>query len=163
MLLSIASLCALTAVAAQDGGVVSYEGYQLLRVYPSTTQQLRMVTGLVKRRRYEGLVSLWSRQLIAGRTSGNNRTEQSADLLTAPHVLEDLVEQLDGNGISYDVLIHNLEVRKTTTHPWKSILLASVLFRRLTENATIERKKQGAKNICTQENGSNKRTEEIIQ
>jgi hypothetical protein len=119
MLLSVVSLWLLTMVAAQDDDAVSYEGYQLLRVYPSTAQQLRTVMDLVKRRRYEGLVSLWSQQLIAGKTSGNNRTEQSADLLSAPQVLEDLVEQLDGHGISYDVLIHNLEVRKPTAHPWK--------------------------------------------
>jgi hypothetical protein len=126
MLLSVTSLCVLAMVAAQDG-VVSYDGYQLLRLYPSTAQQLGMVMDLVRRRRYEGLVSLWSQQLIAGRTSGNNRTEQSADLLSAPQVLEDLVEQLDRNGISYDVLIHNLEVRKTTTHPRKAILLMTHL------------------------------------
>jgi hypothetical protein len=112
------SLCLIAVVAAQDGDVVSYEEYQLLRVYPSTAQQMQMVLDLVKKRKYEGLVSLWSQNLIAGRTSGNssNRSEPSADLLSAPQVLDDLVEQLDGSGISYDVLIHNLEVRKTHIH-----------------------------------------------
>lgn len=126
MLLYTVSLCVLTMVAAQDGGVVSYEGYQLLRVYPSTAQQLGTLMDLVRRRRYEGLVSLWSQQLFASRTSANNRTEQSADLLSAPQVLEDLVEQLDANGISYDVLIHNLEVRERTIHSWKSIILTTL-------------------------------------
>jgi hypothetical protein len=104
----------IAVVAAQDGDVVSYEEYQLLRVYPSTTQQMQMVLDLVKKRRYEGLVSLWSQNFVAGRISVNssNRSEPSADLLSAPQVLDDLVEQLDGSGISYDVLIHNLEVRK---------------------------------------------------
>ncbi|KDR21621.1 Carboxypeptidase B [Zootermopsis nevadensis] len=117
MLLYTVSLCVLTMVAAQDGGVVSYEGYQLLRVYPSTAQQLGTLMDLVRRRRYEGLVSLWSQQLFASRTSANNRTEQSADLLSAPQVLEDLVEQLDANGISYDVLIHNLEEAIQSENP----------------------------------------------
>ena len=116
MLLSAVSLCMLAVVAAQDADVVSYEEYQLLRVYPSTVQQLQMVLELAKRRKYAGLVSLWSQNLIAGRSSGNNRTEVSADILSAPQVLEDLVEQLDSSGIPYDVLIHNLEVRKTSNH-----------------------------------------------
>ena len=99
MLLSAVSLCMLAVVAAQDADVVSYEEYQLLRVYPSTVQQLQMVLELAKRRKYAGLVSLWSQNLIAGRSYGNNRTEVSADILSAPQVLEDLVEQLDSSGI----------------------------------------------------------------
>jgi hypothetical protein len=104
---------------------VSYEEYQLLRVYPSTARQMQMVLDLVKKRKYEGLVSLWSQNFVAGRISGNssNRTEPSADLLSAPQVLDDVVEQLDSSGISYDVLIHNLEVRKTSTDFRKHIYL----------------------------------------
>jgi hypothetical protein len=117
LLLPLLNVCILAVVTAQDDSAVSYEGYQLLRVYPSTAQQLGAVTDLIKRRKFEGLVSLWSQQLIAGRTSGNNRTELSADVLSAPQVLEDLLEQLDNNGIPYDVLIHNLEVRVTTYPP----------------------------------------------
>jgi hypothetical protein len=109
-------------VAAQDEDVVSYEEYQLLRAYPSTAQQMQIVLDLVKKRKYEGLVSLWSQNLIAGRISGNS-SNRSADLLSAPQVLDDLVEQLDSSGISYDVLIHNLEVRKTSTHLWKDTFL----------------------------------------
>ena len=115
MLLSVVSLCILAVAATEDVDVVSYEEYQLLRVYPCTVQQLQTVLDLAKRRKYEGLVSLWSQNLIAGRTSGNNRTEVNADILSAPQVLEDLVDQLDSRGIPYDVLIHNLEVRKTNT------------------------------------------------
>jgi hypothetical protein len=107
----------MAVVAAQDGESVSYDEYQLLRVYPSTARQMQTVLDLVKKRKYEGLVSLWSQNLIAGGISDNssNRSELSADLLSAPQVLDDLVEQLDGGGISYDVLIHNLEASKTST------------------------------------------------
>jgi hypothetical protein len=111
----------IAVAAAQDGDVVSYEEYQLLRVYPSTAQQMQIVLDLVKRRKYEGLVSLWSQNLISG--NSRNRSEPSADLLSAPQVLDDLVEQLDGGGISYDVLIHNLEVRKTRTDLRKQIFM----------------------------------------
>jgi hypothetical protein len=125
MLLSMASVCMMAVVAAQDGDIVSYEGYQLLRVYPSTARQMQKVLDLVKKRKYEGLVSLWSQNLIAGRVSGNNsnRSEASADVLSAPQVLDDLVEQMDASGISYDVLIHNLEVRETNTGLWIQIFL----------------------------------------
>lgn len=116
MLLSAVSLCMLVVAAAQDADVVSYAEYQLLRVYPSTVQQLQRVLDLAKRKKYEGLVSIWSQNLISGRTSGNNRSEISADILSAPQVLEDLVEQLDNSGLPYDVLIHNLEVRKALIH-----------------------------------------------
>lgn len=112
MLLYAVSLFMLAVAAAQDADVVSYAEYQLLRVYPSTIQQLQTVLDLVKWKKYEGLVSVWSQNLISGRTSGNNRSEISADILSAPQVLEDLVEQLDSSGLPYDVLIHNLEVRK---------------------------------------------------
>ena len=116
MLLSAVSLCMLVVAAAQDADVVSYAEYQLLRVYPSTVQQLQRVLDLAKRKKYEGLVSIWSQNLLSGRTSGNNRSEISADILSAPQVLEDLVEQLDSSGFPYDVLIHNLEVRKALIH-----------------------------------------------
>jgi hypothetical protein len=107
----------MAAVAAQDGDIVSYEEYQLLRVYPATAQQMQMVLDLVQKRKYEGLVSLWSQNSVTGRISGNssNRSEPSADVLSAPQVLDHFVEQLDTSGISYDVLIHNLEVRETST------------------------------------------------
>jgi len=116
MLLSAVSLCMLAVAAAQDADVVSYAEYQLLRVYPSTVKQLQTVLDLAKRKKYEGLVSIWSQNLLSGRTSGNNRSEISADILSAPQVLEDLVEQLDSSGLPYDVLIHNLEVRKALIH-----------------------------------------------
>ena len=113
MLRSVLGLCVVAIVViAQDEDAVSYEEYQLLRVYPSTSGQLNVVRELVHKRKYDGLVSLWSQHLIAGKRPGNgNRTELSADLLSAPQVIEDLVEQLDDSGIPYDVLIHNLEVR----------------------------------------------------
>lgn len=129
------SLCMIAVVAAQDGDVVSYEEYQLLRVYPSTAHQMQTVWDLVKKRKYEGLVSLWSQNLIAGRISGNssNRSDPSADLLSAPQVLDDLVEHLDASGISYDVLIHNLEVRKTRTDLRKHIFMGPGLLRRYSD------------------------------
>lgn len=117
MLLSVLNLyllaVAVAAAVVEDEEIaVSYDEYQLLRVYPSTTEQLGLVTDLVNRRKYEGLVSMWSQHLIVKKTPGSgNRTELSADLLSAPQVLDDLVEQLDEGGIPYDVLIHNLEVR----------------------------------------------------
>ncbi|KAJ9594114.1 hypothetical protein L9F63_014430 [Diploptera punctata] len=119
MLRSVLSLCLLTVVViAQEEDAVSYEDYQLLRAYPSTPRQLHVLRELVHKRKYDGLVQLWSQHLLVGkRPSNGNQTELSADLLSAPQVLEDLVEQLDVSSISYDVLIHNLEEAIQSENP----------------------------------------------
>nr|CAD7194051.1 unnamed protein product [Timema douglasi] len=110
----------LSASALEDGDteetVVSYKGYQLIRVFPMDGPQVDLVRSLVDK---EDQVTLWSRHFAPSRGVDTYRRNQSsaADLLTSPQVKGTVVDYLDTHHIAHLVLIQDLQTAIESENP----------------------------------------------
>nr|CAD7425758.1 unnamed protein product [Timema monikensis] len=110
----------LSASALEDGDtdetVVSYKGYQLIRVFPMDGPQVDLVRSLVDK---EEQVTLWSRHFAPSRGVDTYRRNQSsaADLLTSPQVKGTVVDYLDTHHIAHLVLIQDLQTAIESENP----------------------------------------------
>nr|CAD7259241.1 unnamed protein product [Timema shepardi]CAD7570359.1 unnamed protein product [Timema californicum] len=110
----------LSASALEDGDteetVVSYKGYQLIRVFPMDGPQVDLVRSLVDK---EEQVTLWSRHFAPSRGVDTYRRNQSsaADLLTSPRVKGTVVDYLDTHHIAHLVLIQDLQTAIESENP----------------------------------------------